>query len=479
MNVPANPRASVPEAPQETRRLAVGDGIEIAADVWGDPAADPVVFLHGGGQTRHAWGDTARHLAERGFHALTLDLRGHGESSWASDGDYRLDAFVRDLREVLATLGRPAAVVGASLGGMTALLAAGEAPQSRVSALVLVDIAARIERQGADRIVSFMLSRPEGFASLDEAADAIAAYQPQRRRPRDPSGLAKNLRLGPDGRWRWHWDPRFLTGVGSPGSGDTPTRLDDAARNLTVPTLLVRGRLSDLLSEEGARHFLDLVPHASFTDVAGAGHMVAGDRNDLFTQAVIDFSPSCARTAVEAEAQPHDAHPRRHGGGSRRRPRDQRARESRRHPYLDRGRRPAPRRRDLLASLKLLVVPLVFVSLSCGTAAMDDIARLGRIGGKVLALYLATTAFAITLALGAALVVRPGVGFNLPDRRHLPGPGDAVPGGHADRPSSPRIRSAPWPKATCCRSSSSRSSSASRSRSPVRRASGCSRPSRT
>ena len=261
----------------------------LAADAWGDPAAEPVVFLHGGGQTRHAWGDTARELAGRGWYALSLDLRGHGESGWSDEGAYRLGDFAADLRAVLAGLGRPATLVGASLGGMTALVAAGEEPRSGVRALVLVDIAPRMERSGALRIVSFMLSRPDGFASLEEAAEAVAAYQPHRERPRDTRGLEKNLRLGPDGRWRWHWDPRFLMGVGVPYAGETPKRLDDAARALSVPTLLVRGRLSDLLSEEGARHFLELVPHARFADVSGAGHMVAGDRNDLFTRAVVDF----------------------------------------------------------------------------------------------------------------------------------------------------------------------------------------------
>jgi len=269
--------------------LVAGEPQELEAGRIGDPAGEPVVFLHGGGQTRHAWGGTARELAEKGWYALSLDLRGHGESSWSAAGDYRLDAFIADLRTVLAGLGRPAAVVGASLGGMTALLAAGEEPRTEVAALVLVDIAPRIEHAGAQRIVSFMLSRPEGFASLEEAADAVEAYQPHRRRPRDVRGLEKNLRQGPDGRWRWHWDPRFLSGVSSPSSGDTPARLDAAARALDAPTLLVRGQLSDLLSEEGARHFLALVPHARYADVSNAGHMVAGDRNDVFTGAVIDF----------------------------------------------------------------------------------------------------------------------------------------------------------------------------------------------
>jgi non-heme chloroperoxidase len=270
-------------------RIDVGGGMEIVADAFGDPAGEPVVFLHGGGQTRHAWGGTARELAEKGWYALSLDLRGHGESSWSAAGDYRLDAFIADLRAVLAGLGRPAAVVGASLGGMTALLAAGEEPRTEVAALVLVDIAPRIEHAGAQRIVSFMLSRPEGFASLEEAADAVAAYQPHRKRPRDTRGLEKNLRLGPDERWRWHWDPRFLSSTGGPAASNTPGRLDAAARALTAPALLVRGRLSDLLSEEGARHFLELAPHARYVDVSDAGHMVAGDRNDLFTRAVIDF----------------------------------------------------------------------------------------------------------------------------------------------------------------------------------------------
>lgn len=284
-----------PEVEATRARFDVGRGVTLAADAWGLPDAPPVVLLHGGGQTRHAWGDTARKLGGGGWHALALDLRGHGESTWAPDGDYRLDRFADDLRHVLSALPHPAVVVGASLGGMTALLAAGEPPRAKVAALVLVDIAPRIETEGAARIVGFMLSRPDGFASLDEAADAIAAYQPHRPRPRDLSGLEKNLRRGDDGRWRWHWDPRFLAGVGRPSSGDTPTRLDAAARMLDVPTLLVRGRLSDLLSEEGARHFLELVPHARYTDVSGAGHMVAGDRNDVFTRAVTDFLATLPR----------------------------------------------------------------------------------------------------------------------------------------------------------------------------------------
>lgn len=270
-------------------RFAGHGGLGLAADAWGDPEAPPVVLLHGGGQTRHAWGGTAEALAREGWHAVALDLRGHGESEWAPDGDYSAEAFVRDVRAVASAFREPPVLVGASLGGIAALLAEGESPAPLCRGLVLVDIAVRIEVEGALRIIQFMRARPEGFASLEEAADAVAAYLPHRRRPRDLSGLARNLRRGADGRLRWHWDPAFLEPGRGPRPGQDPARLERAARALRVPTLLVRGRLSDLLSEAGARHFLALAPHARFADVSDAGHMVAGDRNDAFTDAVVAF----------------------------------------------------------------------------------------------------------------------------------------------------------------------------------------------
>ena len=118
--------------------------------------------------------------------------------------------------------------------------------------------------------------------------DAIASYRPNRPRPRNLEGLRKNLRRGEDGRWRWHWDPAFLSGKSRDGRSDVDT-LGDAARNLTVPTLLVRGRMSDMLSLQGVTTFREQCPHAHFVDIAEAGHMVVGDRNDAFTTAVIDF----------------------------------------------------------------------------------------------------------------------------------------------------------------------------------------------
>lgn len=282
------PAANPPLAPRALR-LAGHGGLSLAAEAWGDPAAPPVVLLHGGGQTRHAWGGTAQALAREGWYAVAVDQRGHGESDWSPERDYSVEAFVDDVRAWVTTFRERPVLVGASLGGIAALLAEGEAPEPLCAGLVLVDIAARIEVQGALRIIEFMQARPEGFATLEEAADAVAAYLPHRHRPRDLSGLARNLRRGADGRWRWHWDPAFLEPGRGPRPGQDTGRLERAARALRVPTLLVRGRLSDLLSEEGARQFLALAPHARFVDVSDAGHMVAGDRNDAFTDAVVSF----------------------------------------------------------------------------------------------------------------------------------------------------------------------------------------------
>lgn len=271
----------------------LGD-VRIVSDRQGDPQARAVVFLHGGGQTRRSWGRAAAAVAARGFQAVTIDLRGHGESDWSTEGDYRVVSFAADVMEVLRGLPAQPVLVGASLGGFTSMLLAGELSPGIASAVVLVDIVPNMEQSGANRIHAFMSERVEsGFASLEEVADAIAEYNPNRPRPTDLDGLTTNLRRRGD-RWYWHWDPQFISGKAAfpPFEVTDPDRMHSAVETILghgQPMLLVRGQMSDLVSQERADEFLARFPQVEFADVRGAGHMVAGDRNDIFAGAVLDF----------------------------------------------------------------------------------------------------------------------------------------------------------------------------------------------
>jgi len=291
-------------------RVDVQSGRTIATERFGEPESPHVVLLHGGGQTRHAWRDTAQRIAERGFHAITVDHRGHGDSDWHPDADYSFGGFTADIAHLVDTLDRPPVLVGASLGGIVSVIAASDRAASAAPfcrGIVLVDVTPRLQVSGVARILEFMQAHPDGFASLDEAAAHVAEFLPHRTGPPSAAGLEKNLRRTDDGRYRWHWDPRMM------GTAKVdPTRVRDAVesafaadgdpwgriRRLAVPLMLIRGRMSDVVSEEDARALLEAAPRTRYIDIAGAAHMVAGDRNDLFADAVISFLETVGQGAT-------------------------------------------------------------------------------------------------------------------------------------------------------------------------------------
>jgi pimeloyl-ACP methyl ester carboxylesterase len=266
--------------------FTASDGVVLSADSWGDPANPPVILSHGGGQTRHSWGATARNLAAQGWHALAYDHRGHGQSGWSPEGVYGLGLFAGDMKAIADKLDRKAHVVGASLGGFSALVSGGELDTDLFESITLVDVTPTLNREGVNHIFDFMKSNlEEGFENLDEVADVIAKFTGRPRR-NDLSGLEKNLRQK-DGRYYWHWDPDFFTLREDRQSN--PNRVVDASRNISIPIMLIRGRMSDVVTELQVKEFLELVPHAEYIDVEHARHMVAGDKNDIFTEAVSDF----------------------------------------------------------------------------------------------------------------------------------------------------------------------------------------------
>lgn len=267
------------------------DGVTLVADEWNRGVAadaDPtIVMLHGGGQNRHSWHKTGQILADEGYHVVALDTRGHGDSDRAPGADYAIETLAADTVAVIEAIDRPVALIGASMGGLTGLLVADQAGPQRVVKLVLVDVVPRYEKDGSARIRDFMFSHVDGFDSLEQAADAVAEYLPHRTKPRSPEGLKKNLRFR-DGRWYWHWDPALLTKPGDDPALRTE-KLEAAAIGLQIPILLIRGKLSDVVSTEGVRDFLDKVPGARFVELSEAGHTAAGDDNDAFSAAVVEF----------------------------------------------------------------------------------------------------------------------------------------------------------------------------------------------
>ena len=273
-----------------TISLTGADGITLIGDEWNrDGGGDrpTILLLHGGGQNRFSWKNTGQVLADSDFHVVAVDTRGHGDSDRSPSADYSLESLTADVLHIIDAVGRPVALIGASMGGLTGILVARAAGPDKVTKLVLVDVVPRFEKTGSARIRDFMFNHVHGFDSLEEAADAVASYLPHRTKPRSVEGLKKNLRLR-EGRWYWHWDPAFLTKPGDDPFTRTD-KLETAAAELQIPILLVRGKLSDVVSTEGVEDFLAKVPRAEFVELTGAGHTAAGDDNDAFSDAVVRF----------------------------------------------------------------------------------------------------------------------------------------------------------------------------------------------
>lgn len=274
-------------------RLQTVDGIALALEEFGNVPGADIVYAHGFGQTRQAWLSCARATARAGWTSTTYDARGHGQSSWLESGDYSVDQLVDDLRQVCASRSQAPVVVGASMGGLVGIALAGQALDA-CRGLILVDITPRWEAAGVERILAFMRAHPEGFSSLDEAAEVIAGYLPRRAQRKSPERLGSLLIPDADGRLRWHWDPRMLESIAHDGVSHQAD-LMQAATRIRVPTMLISGSESDVVSESTIAEFLHLVPHARHAVVEQATHMVAGDENTRFAglvQRFLDELPS-------------------------------------------------------------------------------------------------------------------------------------------------------------------------------------------
>jgi esterase len=254
---------------------------------WGGDG-QPVVFLHGGLLTAHTWDLVCLALRDR-FWCLALDLRGHGDSDWAPDGNYDLDEFVADVDAFVTELGlEQPALVGQSLGAMTALGLAAREPD-RFAALVLVDIGARVRIEGAQRLRGFA-THSAGPRTLEELIDLSVGFNPRRHPALLERSLLHNLRPAGEGRYMWKYDGSGLA-AGFERTRAAAGTIPDLARRVSCPALVVRGGESDLVEEDSARDLAELLPDGRLVTIAGAGHNVQGDEPRALAAALREFLP--------------------------------------------------------------------------------------------------------------------------------------------------------------------------------------------
>lgn len=265
------------------------DGTVLRGDSFGQ-GGKAAILLHGGGQSRSAWRGAARRLAQAGYRAVAMDLRGHGASDWSAGGNYSFDDYADDLARTIDLAGGRAVLVGASLGGHVSVVTAARHP-AKVTALALADVTPWIDEGeiGTD-IRAAMRRMGEGVSSLDEAAELVARLRGDVPRS-DVSGLRKHLRQRADGRWYWLWDPAYLTEENLSHGGEGGLFVAEA-RRLQCPLLVMRAECSTVTTPQQVDQFRAAIPWLRDVVIAGAGHMVTGDVNDAYADEILPFLAS-------------------------------------------------------------------------------------------------------------------------------------------------------------------------------------------
>lgn len=267
-------------------RFSGGSGQTLAADIFGPDVGPPILLIGGMGQTRNSWHRAAQRLAEGGRRAITLDIRGHGESDRAPDGDYSYPRQIEDIAAIGKAVGRPIVLAGNSLGGKISLAAAGALGAEVVSGLVMVDAVPRSRPQGVSDLAHAMRIPPDGFASLGDTAAQIAL---SRGAVIPPERLARNMRKDEQGRWHWHWDPSYRDPRHKIGLGAGSELLERLGAKVRVPTLLAWCEKSEIVDAQGVDALRAVIPQLEVESIPGATHRIVGEQNDIFADALLGF----------------------------------------------------------------------------------------------------------------------------------------------------------------------------------------------
>ncbi len=269
--------------PWDDRYLTV-DGLRLHYLDWGNPEAEPILYLHGLRSHAHTFDPFAAILRPY-FQVLALDQRGHGESGWAQD--YSELGFVSDVQRFVEALALPPfALVGHSMGARNAWAYAARQPE-RLRRLVLVDLGPEVERQGLERMPGN--PAPQVFASVQEAFDFLRGANPGPSDDMVRLRVLHNLNRLPNGHWIWRWDPALRDWPRSEDDERPPEDGWGALARIACDTLVVRGQKSDLLSPQVAERMVGTLPRGRLVTISGAGHTVPADRPEEFARALLEF----------------------------------------------------------------------------------------------------------------------------------------------------------------------------------------------
>ena len=269
-------------------RFVTANGLRFHYLEWGSPDNPPMLLLHGFAQTCHSWDFVALSLCDR-FRVIALDQRGHGDSDWATEGDYSPEAHQQDIHAIVEALGITGIILmGLSMGGRNALTYAASHP-SGVKALIIVDAAPQNQRLGTENIRRFVQQEDE-LGSVDDFVERVRSFNLRRPVEQIRGSIMHNLKQLPSGRWTWKYD-RLLRSPGRRMAPDPEAtrRLWRYVESLRCPTLVVRGEKSDVIALETAEAMQARILNSRLATVEGAGHLVMGDNPAGFERAVTEF----------------------------------------------------------------------------------------------------------------------------------------------------------------------------------------------
>lgn len=251
-----------------------------------DPDAPTLLILHGCTGHARSWDTFATAMTDR-YRVLALDQRGHGETEWAAPSAYTNAHMVSDVGEFVGALGlQRIALLGLSMGGRVAIHYAGGRP-AELDRLVIVDIGPETGGSGSARIQSGVQSN-DTFDSLEDAFAQARATNSRPPEEHQRYRITHNLMQIPNGRWTYRYD-KALRDPSNPRPRPSPEEGWTAVRNINVPTLVLRGELSDILAREIAERMVTEIPDARLVEVEGSGHPIPLDRPDEFAAAVRTF----------------------------------------------------------------------------------------------------------------------------------------------------------------------------------------------